>query len=96
MRVKLVIIHCQSHLQVREEDQLSRIPALKTWFRTSRAVVMHLTNGTMQINFSEDHTKIILCPLLGAVTYIDETGNNRTFRSLSYFNRQVNQSSIQV
>ena len=30
---------------------LSRIPALKTWFRTSRAVVMHLTNGTMQINF---------------------------------------------
>ena len=67
-------------LQVREEDQLSRIPALKTWFRTSRAVVMHLTNGTMQINFFKDHTKIILCPLLGAVTYIDETRKNRTFR----------------
>ena len=26
-------------MQVREEDALSRIPALKTWFRTSRAVV---------------------------------------------------------
>jgi hypothetical protein len=37
--------------QIREEDQLSRIPALKTWFRTSRAVVMHLSNGTLQINF---------------------------------------------
>ena len=41
---------------------------------------MHLTNGTMQINFFKDHTKIILCPLLGAVTYIDETRKNRTFR----------------
>ena len=66
--------------KVREEDQLSRIPALKTWFRTSRAVVMHLSNGTLQINFFKDHTKIILCPLLGAVTYIDETRKNRTFR----------------
>jgi hypothetical protein len=37
--------------KIREEDQLSRIPALKTWFRTSRAVVMHLSNGTLQINF---------------------------------------------
>ena len=70
---------------MREEDQLSRIPALKTWFRTSRAVVMHLTNGTMQINFFKDHTKIILCPLLGAVTYIDETRKNRTFRYHIYY-----------
>ena len=38
---------------------LSRIPALKTWFRTSRAVVMHLTNGTMQINFFK-----VLLPLV--------------------------------
>ena len=71
---------------MREEDQLSRIPALKTWFRTSRAVVMHLTNGTMQINFFKDHTKIILCPLLGAVTYIDETRKNRTFRYQNSYN----------
>ena len=41
---------------------------------------MHLTNGTLQIDFVKDHTKIILCPLLGAVTYIDETNKNRTFR----------------
>ena len=47
-----------------EEDQLSRVPALKTWFRTNKAVVMPLTNGTMQINLLNDHTKIILCPLL--------------------------------
>lgn len=74
------LLKAGANMEVREEDLLSRIPALKTWFRTSRAVVMHLTNGTMQINFFKDHTKIILCPLLGAVTYIDETRKNRTFR----------------
>jgi len=74
------LLKAGANMDVREEDLLSRIPALKTWFRTSRAVVMHLTNGTMQINFFKDHTKIILCPLLGAVTYIDETRKNRTFR----------------
>merc|ERR1711962_1749638 len=74
------LLKAGANMEVREEDALSRIPALKTWFRTSRAVVMHLTNGTMQINFFKDHTKIILCPLLGAVTYIDESRKNRTFR----------------
>jgi len=74
------LLKAGANMDVREEDMLSRIPALKTWFRTSRAVVMHLTNGTMQINFFKDHTKIILCPLLGAVTYIDENRKNRTFR----------------
>lgn len=32
-----------------ESDQLSRIPHLHTWFRTMCAVVMHLTNGTVQV-----------------------------------------------
>ena len=32
-----------------------------------------------QINFFKDHTKIILCPLMGAVTYIDDQRNHRTF-----------------
>lgn len=33
----------------------------------------------LQINF-QDHTKIILCPLMQAVTYIDLEKNFRTFR----------------
>jgi len=41
---------------------------------------MHLTNGTLQINFFKDHTKISSSLLLGAVTYIDEARRNRTFR----------------
>jgi polo-like kinase 1 len=74
------LLKAGANMETREGDELSRIPALKTWFRTSRAVVMHLTNGTLQINFFKDHTKIILCPLMSAVTYIDEDKKNRTFR----------------
>ncbi|KAJ2943874.1 hypothetical protein O0L34_g8198 [Tuta absoluta] len=64
---------------VRESDGLSRLPHLHQWFRTTLAVIMYLTNGTLQINF-QDHTKIILCPLMQAVTYIDVDKNFRTFR----------------
>nr|XP_032517715.1 serine/threonine-protein kinase polo isoform X1 [Danaus plexippus plexippus] len=64
---------------VRESDGLSRLPHLDRWFRTTLAVIMYLTNGTSQINF-QDHTKIILCPLMQAVTYIDVEKNFRTFR----------------
>ncbi len=74
------LLKAGANMELREGDEFSRIPALKTWFRTSRAVVMHLTNGTLQINFFKDHTKIILCPHMGAVTYIDEDKRNRTFR----------------
>jgi len=73
------LLKAGANMELKERDELSRIPALKTWFRTSRAVVMHLTNGTLQINFFKDHTKIILCPLMGAVTYIDDQRNHRTF-----------------
>lgn len=34
---------------VRECDSLSRIPHLHQWFRTNSGVIMHLTNGTVQV-----------------------------------------------
>merc|ERR1719228_2176723 len=74
------LLKAGANMEIRDENVLSRIPALKTWFRTSRAVVMHLSNGTIQINFFKDHTKIILCPLLGAVTYLDMEKRSRTYR----------------
>ena len=42
-------------------------------------IVLFLGKYIYCYNF-QDHTKIILCPLLGAVTYIDDTRRNRTFR----------------
>merc|ERR1712109_336288 len=74
------LLKAGANMQSRDGDELSRIPFLRTWFRTSRAVVMFLTNGTVQINFFKDHTKVILCPLMGAVTYIDPQRNARTMR----------------
>ncbi|XP_071955644.1 serine/threonine-protein kinase PLK1-like [Antedon mediterranea] len=64
----------------READTMARLPWLRAWFRTRSAIVLHLTNGTLQINFFQDHTKIILCPLMSALTYIDEKRNFRTMR----------------
>jgi len=64
----------------RDGDEHLRLPFLRQWFRTSRAVVMHLTSGTLQINYFKDHVKLILCPLMGAVTVIDERKNFRTFK----------------
>lgn len=64
----------------RESDSMARLPFLQSWFRTKSAIVLHLSNGTVQINFFEDHTKLILCPLMGAATYIDAKRVFRTFR----------------
>ncbi|XP_043284703.1 serine/threonine-protein kinase PLK1 [Venturia canescens] len=64
---------------VKSSDSMSRIPYMHQWFRTQTAVVMQLTNGSVQINFL-DHTKIIMCPLMAAVTYIDQEKNFRTYR----------------
>ncbi|CAN9510219.1 unnamed protein product [Ophioblennius macclurei] len=64
----------------REGDELARLPYLSLWFRTKSAIVLHLTNGTVQVNFFHDHTKLILCPLMAAVTYIDEKREFRTYK----------------
>jgi polo-like kinase 1 len=36
----------------RDGDEHLRLPFLRQWFRTSRAVVMHLTSGTLQVKLS--------------------------------------------
>ena len=43
------LLKAGANMQTRDGDELSRIPFLRTWFRTSRAVVMFLTNGTVQV-----------------------------------------------
>ncbi|VDN08266.1 unnamed protein product [Thelazia callipaeda] len=67
-------------LPVREGDELARLPVLRIWFRTQSAIILHLTNGTLQLNFFEDHTKLVICPLMGAATYIDGDRNIRVLR----------------
>eukprot|EP00058_Branchiostoma_floridae_P005723 XP_002591211.1 hypothetical protein BRAFLDRAFT_247541 [Branchiostoma floridae] len=74
------LLKAGANIAPREVQEMARLPFLRMWFRTRSAIVLHLSSGTLQINFFQDHTKIILCPLMGAVTYIDEKRNSRTFR----------------
>uniref|UniRef100_F6TJJ7 Serine/threonine-protein kinase PLK1 n=1 Tax=Ciona intestinalis TaxID=7719 RepID=F6TJJ7_CIOIN len=74
------LLKAGANMAPKEGDQFSRLPFLRTWFRTRSAIILHLSNGTLQINFFNDHTKIILCPLMGAVTYIDVTKKFCTYR----------------
>ncbi|KAL1430772.1 hypothetical protein MTO96_002371 [Rhipicephalus appendiculatus] len=64
----------------RKRVNLVRLPCLRTWLRTRSAMAFYLTNGTVQINFFFDHTKLILCPLRAAVTYMDRRRLFHTYR----------------
>uniref|UniRef100_A0A0N5A7B3 Serine/threonine-protein kinase PLK n=1 Tax=Parastrongyloides trichosuri TaxID=131310 RepID=A0A0N5A7B3_PARTI len=64
----------------KEGDEFARLPVLKTWFRTNSAIILYLSNGTLQLNFFQDHIKLILCPLMSAVSYIDTSKNLRTYK----------------
>ena len=58
------LLKAGANMQSRDGDELSRIPFLRTWFRTSRAVVMFLTNGTVQVIqvafYVKLHTKFVV------------------------------------
>uniref|UniRef100_A0A8C7UY12 Serine/threonine-protein kinase PLK n=1 Tax=Oncorhynchus mykiss TaxID=8022 RepID=A0A8C7UY12_ONCMY len=47
-------LHC-------EDQPPSQPPLLLQWVKTDHALVMLFNNGTLQVNFYTDHTKIILC-----------------------------------
>uniref|UniRef100_A0A8C5Q468 Serine/threonine-protein kinase PLK n=1 Tax=Leptobrachium leishanense TaxID=445787 RepID=A0A8C5Q468_9ANUR len=74
------LLKAGANIRPRDGDELARLPYLRTWFRTRSAIILHLSNGTVQINFFQDHTKIILCPLMAAVSYIDEKREFHTFK----------------
>ncbi|XP_041848646.1 serine/threonine-protein kinase PLK3 [Melanotaenia boesemani] len=44
-----------------EEQPSGSPPLLLQWVKTDHALVMLFNNGTLQVNFYTDHTKIILC-----------------------------------
>lgn len=33
----------------REGEEMTRLPFLRTWFRTRSAIVLYLSNGTLQV-----------------------------------------------
>jgi len=47
---------------------------------------MVLSNGTLQINNFRDHTKMVICPLLGAISTLSTNKELRTFKLSSLKN----------
>nr|XP_056722131.1 serine/threonine-protein kinase PLK1-like [Euleptes europaea] len=74
------LVKAGGNITPREGDELARLPYLRTCLRTRSAIIFHLSNGTVQINFFKDHTKVILCPLMAAVSYINEKKEFRTYK----------------
>lgn len=67
-------------VDLEEKDEMTRLPYLNKWLRTRNALIFQLTNGTVQINFFRDHTKLILCPHMQAVTFFNEPDGFRTYK----------------
>jgi serine/threonine protein kinase len=58
----------------------SAIPQIKRWIRTPKAIIMHLTNGTIQVNYFKDHTKLIVGgEKQFVVTYINSDRQSRSW-----------------
>jgi len=57
-----------------KKEMFSEMAIIDIWFRTDKAMVMYLSDGTLQVNFLADHTKIILNPEQqhDVVTYINQ------------------------
>ena len=43
------ILQAGANMVPRDSDEMMRLPFLRTWFRTRSAIVLHLSNGTLQV-----------------------------------------------
>ncbi|KAK0403354.1 hypothetical protein QR680_016874 [Steinernema hermaphroditum] len=74
------LVRAGGDLAMTEGDELLRLPVMRQWLRTRSAILLLLSNGTLQANFFEDHEKVIICPLLEAVTCITGKGEMFTMK----------------
>ena len=45
----LIVFQAGENMNRPEADEMSRLPFLRRWFRTRSAIVLHLSNGTLQV-----------------------------------------------
>jgi len=60
--------------------EYSRFPCLDSWFRTNSAIVLLMNDGTLQLNFFQDHTKLIICPSMESVCFIEASREAHTYQ----------------
>uniref|UniRef100_A0A1I8A9J0 Serine/threonine-protein kinase PLK n=1 Tax=Steinernema glaseri TaxID=37863 RepID=A0A1I8A9J0_9BILA len=74
------LVRAGGDMAMSEGDELQRLPVMRAWLRTRSAILLLLTNGILQANFFEDHEKVIVCPLLEAITCITGKGEMYTLK----------------
>ncbi|EDV21422.1 uncharacterized protein TRIADDRAFT_50801 [Trichoplax adhaerens] len=57
-----------------------RLPYVYSWLRTETAICMLLSNGVAQINFFQDHKKLVICPRLECVSVVRKKSRMKTYR----------------
>ncbi|XP_053325227.1 serine/threonine-protein kinase PLK3 [Spea bombifrons] len=64
-----------------QEEGTKPLLLLLQWVKTEHALLMLFNNGTLQVNFYNDHTKLILCKPQDSylLTYINRDRNSQTF-----------------
>ncbi|XP_046663901.1 serine/threonine-protein kinase PLK1-like [Homalodisca vitripennis] len=87
-----ILIHCgkymkESLIQAHEgnppdlaADEDKPIVEVFKWTKGEAEMVMMLTNGSIQVNFSSDHTKLILCGSTKTVTVIESANYMKTLK----------------
>ena len=77
---KDLILQAGSAAAPKQADDLTRLPMLRTWFRTRSAICLSLSNGTVQINWFDTHQKLVFCPKMEAITELLGDGYNVTYK----------------
>uniref|UniRef100_A0A8C5QSZ8 Serine/threonine-protein kinase PLK3 n=1 Tax=Leptobrachium leishanense TaxID=445787 RepID=A0A8C5QSZ8_9ANUR len=64
-----------------QEERTQPLVLLLQWVKTEHALLMLFSNGTLQVNFYNDHTKLILSKAQDSylLTYINRDRNSQTF-----------------
>lgn len=61
-----------------------RAPCIYAWFQTPQAMIMLLSNQTVQINFTKSHEKLLVSQLNEAITFIQPADNGSQFISTDF------------
>jgi len=75
---QLLTQECKPDDAIVNSAPTSNFVYVKRWTHTKRAIVFRLSNKIVQVNFLEDHTKLILSPGAQEVSYIDKNQNFTT------------------
>ena len=73
----------KKHRAVTKQSKNACVPRMRRWLRTDKTIVMELTVPLLQVNFFEDHTKLVVSqesPRRGyIITYIDTSRRTSSY-----------------